>query len=94
LFAPGIKGVSENIRVHTVIDRFLEHAGGFSFQERRRRRSILLERRLDPRNFRRRVEVCFRLDDGLKQRISKSARINARRRHQGWLLRPTGTYER
>ncbi len=38
---PEVPGVSERIRVHAVIDRFLEHAPHLPFRQRRARRGLL-----------------------------------------------------
>ena len=44
---PGVPGVSESIQVRALVDRFLEHARIFLLRERRQRRGLHLERRLD-----------------------------------------------
>jgi len=93
---PGIDGVSENIRVHTVIDRFLEHARIFHFKNGGADEVFCSSADWMPRNFRRRVEVMFPvLDDGLKQRMIEEVLGNMRAdTAKGWLLRPAGNYER
>ncbi len=65
---PGIRGLSENIRVRSVIGRFLEHHRIFHF---RSTDTVLLSSAdwMD-RNFFRRIEVCFPvLDRKLKRRV-------------------------
>ncbi|MGH8718124.1 MAG: polyphosphate kinase 1 [Burkholderiales bacterium] len=65
---PGIPGLSENIRVRSVIGRFLEHARIFYF--RGADRVHLSSADWMDRNFFRRIEVCFPvLDSKLKQRV-------------------------
>ena len=44
---PGSRASSETIEVVSIVDRFLEHARIFHFAQRRRRRGLPLERRLD-----------------------------------------------
>ncbi|MGH8728020.1 MAG: polyphosphate kinase 1 [Burkholderiales bacterium] len=65
---PGIPGLSENIRVRSIIGRFLEHARIFCF--RGMDRVYLSSADWMDRNFFRRVETCFPvLDPKLKQRV-------------------------
>src|SRR6185369_9782532 len=93
---PGIDGVSDKIRVHTVIDRFLEHARIFHFKNGGADEVFCSSADWMPRNFRRRVEVMFPLlDESLKQRmIDEVLGIMRSDGAKGWLLRPSGQYER
>ncbi len=61
---PGVKGLSENIRVRSLVGRFLEHARVFYF-ENHGRSPLILAGSADwmPRNFLRRVEVLFPILD-------------------------------
>src|SRR5690606_7777422 len=56
---PSVPGVSERIRVHAVIDRFLEHARIFYFENAGESEVFLASADWMPRNFERRVEVMF-----------------------------------
>jgi polyphosphate kinase len=60
---PGIKGLSENIRVRSIVGRYLEHARAFYF-ENHGGEALVLAGSADwmPRNFFRRVEVLFPLE--------------------------------
>jgi polyphosphate kinase len=93
---PGISGISEHIRVHTVIDRFLEHARIFHFKNGGADEVFCSSADWMPRNFRRRVEVMFPvLDEGLKQRMIDEVLGNMRAdTNKGWLLKANGQYER
>ncbi len=67
---PGVPGVSEHVRVHALIDRFLEHARIFHFHNGGQDEVYCASADWMPRNFRRRVEVAFPiLDSGLKDRV-------------------------
>lgn len=67
---PGMPGVSENIRVRAIIDRFLEHARIFVFEAGGAVEVYCASADWMQRNFQRRVEVMFPIEDGhLKARI-------------------------
>jgi polyphosphate kinase len=93
---PGVPGTSDNIRVRSIVDRFLEHARIFYFENGGKREVYLSSADWMPRNFQRRVEVMFPIDDeGLRDRvvdeilgIALADDVKARR------LLPDGTYVR
>lgn len=93
---PGIKGVSENIRVISIIDKFLEHSRIAYFQNNESPEVFLGSADWMPRNFRRRVELLFPIDDPrLKSRmvdgilgVTLADNVKAR------LLQSDGTYVR
>jgi polyphosphate kinase len=67
---PGVPGVSDNIRVRSIVDRFLEHARIFYFDNGGKREVYLSSADWMPRNFQRRVEVMFPIEDeGLRDRV-------------------------
>ena len=69
---PGIKGLSENIRVRSLIGRFLEHHRIFCFHAGGEQKIYLSSADWMERNFFRRIEICFPvLDPRLKRRILK-----------------------
>ena len=67
---PGVAGLSENIRVLSIIGRFLEHTRIFYFRNNLAHDVYLASADWMDRNFFRRIEVCFPvLDDKLKKRV-------------------------
>jgi polyphosphate kinase len=91
----GITGVSENIEVSGIVDRFLEHDRIFYFENGGNPRIFLSSADLMPRNLDRRVEVLFPIDDAaLKMELLEILRIsfsdNTKRRVQ----RPDGKYKK
>lgn len=92
---PGIPGVSENIRVRSIVDRFLEHSRIIVFGTGESAKVFLSSADWMPRNFYRRVEVMFPVESQpLKKRVLNEIiptylndNVKAR------LLRSDGTYE-
>ena len=67
---PGLEGISENIEVHSIVDRFLEHSRIFVFGVGSKAQVFLSSADWMPRNFERRVEVMFPIEAlELKQRV-------------------------
>ncbi len=93
---PGIEGVSETIRVTSIVGRFLEHSRIFWFRNGGEQEVYLGSADLMPRNLNRRVELLFPVDDPeLKQRIRDAIlgtyladTVKARQ------MAPDGTYKR
>lgn len=62
---PNVKGVSENIRVRSILGRYLEHSRIFYFENSSGSRSHIFAGSADwmPRNFYRRIEAVFPIED-------------------------------
>ncbi len=68
---PGVPGVSENIRVTSIVGRFLEHSRIFYFGNGGKPKVYLGSADWMPRNLYRRVEVVFPvIDPGIRKRIT------------------------
>jgi polyphosphate kinase len=93
---PGIPGVSENIRVRALVDRFLEHARIFYFRHGGAEEVFGSSADWMPRNFRRRVEVMYPiLDEVLKRRvIDEILGLTQKDNSKAWALRTDGSYSR
>ncbi len=67
---PGIKGVSENIKVRSIVGAFLEHTRIYCFHHNGANRVFLSSADLMTRNMENRVEILFPiLEDHLKERV-------------------------
>jgi len=60
---PGVKGISENITVVSVLGRFLEHARIYSFERNDEKRVLIGSADLMPRNLDTRVELIAPVED-------------------------------
>jgi polyphosphate kinase len=91
---PGIAGVSENIRVCSVVGRFLEHTRAFYFHNGGAEDVYLSSADWMDRNFFRRVEVCFPvLDAKLKKRvINEGLKPYLEDNCQAWEMDQDGQY--
>jgi polyphosphate kinase len=91
---PGIRNLSENIRVRSVIGRFLEHSRIFYFRNNGEHNIYLASADWMPRNFFRRIEICFPiLDNRLKKRIMREGlKPYLKDNTQAWEMQPDGQY--
>ena len=89
---PGVEGVSDNIRVTSVIGRFLEHTRVFYFESGGEPRVYLSSADWMGRNFFDRVETCFPVaDEALKAAVVRDLELYLAD-STAWHLGPDGTY--
>ena len=93
---PALKGISENIRVRSIVDRFLEHSRLFYFENACQPEIILSSADWMPRNFFRRIEIGFRIEDGiLRERlIGEILALSLADNAKAHLLNSDGSYRR
>jgi polyphosphate kinase len=92
---PGIKGLSDGIKVRSIIGRYLEHSRVFRFGRRDSYRHYIGSADLMPRNLDRRVEAVVPVTDaGLKRRIDGILKIELADDTGAWLLASDGTWRK
>jgi len=90
---PGIPGVSDNIRVRSIIGRFLEHSRIFYFENGGTPEMYCASADWMERNFFRRVEVAFPLRrEAHRERILRDLETYLRDDTQAWSLQRDGVY--
>ncbi len=91
---PQLAGISDRIRVRSIVGRFLEHSRVFYFENACQPEIYLGSADWMPRNFFRRIELVFPIEDGLlRERLCRELRDlqladNVKARH----MRPDGSY--
>ncbi|HEV3477613.1 MAG TPA: RNA degradosome polyphosphate kinase, partial [Rubrobacteraceae bacterium] len=92
---PGLEGVSENIRVVSLVGRFLEHARAFAFSEGEEEEIYLGSADLMQRNFDRRVEQLFPLHEARhREKVRRLLELQLADTVNSWELKPDGSFER
>ncbi|MFQ5983466.1 MAG: RNA degradosome polyphosphate kinase, partial [Woeseiaceae bacterium] len=92
---PGIPGLSENIRVRSIIGRFLEHSRVFYFRNDGNWEYFCSSADWMDRNFFRRTETCFPIrQKPLKKRLLKDLKLFLADNCQAWELQGDGSYVR
>lgn len=93
---PGIKGISDNIHVRSIVGRFLEHARVFYFYAGGRELLYCSSADWMPRNLHHRVETCFPIEEKRpRDQVIKYGLMNYLSDNtQAWILQSDGTYKR
>src|SRR5690242_19026213 len=93
---PGIKGLSENITVRSIVDRFLEHSRLYYFENALQPLVFVASADWMQRNFFRRIELAFPVEDGvLRERlIGEILALTLADNTKARILQADGTYVR
>ncbi len=93
---PGIKGVSENIHVRSIIGRFLEHTRIYYFHNNGKPHVYCASADWMQRNLFHRVEACFPIEEKRpRDQVIKFGLLNYLSDNtQAWILQTDGSYRR
>jgi polyphosphate kinase len=95
---PGVPGMSENIRVRSIVGRYLEHSRIYHFANGEgpgRDAYYIGSADLMPRNLDRRIEALVGVDDpALQERLDQVLEVNLADDHQAWVLDAEGAWTR
>lgn len=92
---PGVPGISERIRVRSILGRFLEHTRVYYFANDGSPEVYAASADLMPRNLFKRVEVAFPVQDKfLRERIIKDIQLYLEDNTQAWQLNADGSFVR
>jgi polyphosphate kinase len=92
---PGVPGLSERIRVVSIVDRYLEHARIFYFQNGDSHSFWLASSDWMPRNFDRRIEIAFPvIEPRLQTKLREILELQLADNVKAWLMHPDGHYVR
>jgi polyphosphate kinase len=89
----GVPGLSENIRIVSILDRFLEHSRIYHFHNGGQEELYLASADWMERNLNRRIELLFPvLDDPSRREVLRCLGAGLADNVQAWELRPNNTY--
>ncbi|MGH8193982.1 MAG: polyphosphate kinase 1 [Woeseiaceae bacterium] len=92
---PGVKGLSENIRIRSIVGRFLEHSRVYYFYNGGDEEYFCSSADWMERNFFRRTEICFPVRQRpLKERLKEDLDLFLADNCKAWALHGDGAYER
>jgi polyphosphate kinase len=92
---PGVPDVSENIRVISVVGRFLEHSRVFAFQRDGNWTAYISSADLMPRNLEHRVELAAPLvDPSVRAEVLEAVELCLADTHNAWKLHRSGSWTR
>lgn len=93
---PNVRGVSENIRVRSILGRYLEHSRIYYFENAKEGEALMYAGSADcmPRNFFRRIEAVFPIEaPELRERIWNILQTYLKDTKHARILRSNGSYQ-
>src|SRR5271165_1413022 len=92
---PGVRGVSDRIRVRSIVGRFLEHSRVYCFENAGAREIYCASADWMDRNLFRRIEVAFPIESAeLQARVVDDLKLYLEDDVQAWVLNADGQYVR
>jgi polyphosphate kinase len=93
---PKVKGISDNISVRSIVDRFLEHSRVYYFENALQPEVFVGSADWMPRNFLRRIEILFPIEDGnLREKVrSEILELSLNDNAKARILNANGSYSR
>jgi polyphosphate kinase len=90
---PGVKDMSENITVRSVLGRFLEHSRVYHFEAKGKSAWFIGSADLMPRNLDHRLEIVVPVEDGRGQQRLNSTLDALLEDRTAWILQSDGTWQ-
>jgi polyphosphate kinase len=92
---PGVRGVSDHIKVRSIVGRFLEHSRVYFFENAGTQEVYCGSADWMDRNLFRRIEIAFPIDDAeLRARVAEELQLYLQDDMQAWTLDTDGHYSR
>ena len=93
---PGVKGLSENIRVRSIVGRFLEHTRLFHFRNGGEAEVMISSADWMDRNFFKRIELAVPILDAKARRriVKEGLKAYLDDNVQAWEMQPDGSFKR
>lgn len=89
----GVKGATENVTVHSIVGRYLEHSRVYAFGKGERLRIYIASGDFLTRNTERRVEVGIRISDKtLSENLFRYLELQKKDTCNSWTMLPSGKY--
>jgi len=92
---PGVRGVSDRVKVRSIVGRFLEHSRVYYFENAGKREMYCGSADWMDRNLFRRIEIAFPIEgEELKDRVTDDLKLYLQDDMQAWVLDTGGHYSR